>query len=149
MTVYSAGFSVSGVNTANSVLAQIRTTSTDRAKLLEAGIFIAVAPTTAPDLAIVRTSGAGTTPTQTANGAQDPAEPAATSVMDTGWTTRPTMAAPYLRRIILPLTIGAGMVWSFRDAPIVIAVSSAVGFGDIAASGTTTGTFTGYFVWDE
>jgi hypothetical protein len=149
MTIYSAGFSVPGVNSANTVLAQLRTAATDRAKIIEVGIFIGTAPTTAPDIGFGRTSGAGTTPTQVANGAADPADPAATALVDTGWATRPTYtAAPYLRRLVFPVTIGAGVIWQFTN-PIILAVSTAVGFVNIAATGATVGQFSGYFVWDE
>jgi hypothetical protein len=151
MAVYSAGFSVSGVNTANSVLAQLRAAATgSRPRLLECGIFIAVAPTTAPVIGLGRTAGAGTTPTQVASEKADPAEATASTLVDTGWATRPVLsAAPYIRRMTLVNAIGNGVIWPFYDIDLLLALSGTIGFVDIAASGATTGTFDGYFTWEE
>jgi hypothetical protein len=48
MALVSAEFSLAGVNTANTSLFNLKATSTVPIRVLEVGIFVAVAPTTAP-----------------------------------------------------------------------------------------------------
>lgn len=150
MAIYRAGFSVAGVNTANTVLANLKTAAGERARLREVGVSIATAPITAPDLALARMNAAGTgTITSTANAAADFSDSAANAVLETAWaTTRPSAVTTYFARMVFPLTVGAGMIWSFPD-PIIVPVSAGLVLVNIAASGTTVGQFTGYFVWDE
>jgi hypothetical protein len=152
MAVYSAGFSVAGVNAANTVLANLKTAASDRAKLLEVGVFLSVLPTTPPDIVLARMLAVGTGAiTATANVANDPADAAAASVLETAWaTTRPTFTTtgPFARRGGIPLTLGNGLIWTF-PVPFVIGVSAGVVLANVAASGATLGNFTGYFVWDE
>jgi hypothetical protein len=150
MAQYSAGFSVAGVNTANTVLANLKSPSTNRLRVLEVGVFLSVAPTTAPDLVLARMNAVGTgTITATANGAHDSAEPNSAGSLETAWaTTRPTFLTTYLRRSGLPLTVGAGIIWTFAQ-PLLIPISAGLCLANILASGATLGNFTGYFNWDE
>lgn len=152
MAVYSAGFSVAGVNTANSTLVNLKTASTDRAELLEVGVFLSVLPTTTPDLVIARMLAVGTGAiTSTASVANDPADAAAATVVETAWaTTRPTFTTtgPFARRGGIPLTLGNGIIWTF-PVPMKAAVSTGIVLANVAASGATLGNFTGWFVWNE
>jgi hypothetical protein len=152
MALYSAGFSVAGVNTANTVLANLKAAATDRLKLVEVGIFIAVAPTTSPDLVLVRMNAVGTGAiTLTANGAHDTADPAASGGLETAWaTTRPTVTGANLRRGLLPLTIGSGIIWTFGPgSELIVPASGGLCLQNINASGATLGTLNGYFAWNE
>lgn len=151
MALYSAGFSVSGVNTANTVLANIKA-GTDRLRVREFGVFISVAPTTAPDLVLVRMNAVGTGAiTTTANGAHDSSDAAAGGTLETAWaTTRPTVTGASYRRALLPLTVGAGVIWTFAiDTAIVVPAAGGLCLQNINASGATTGTLNGYVSWDE
>jgi len=51
----------------------------------------------------------------------------------------------------LAVTAGGSFVWSFWDSPIIVPATSANGLAiaNVNASGATTGTFIGSFVWDE
>jgi hypothetical protein len=152
MAVYSAGFSVAGVNTANTVLLNLKTAASDRATLLEVGIFLSVLPTTTPDIVLARMTAVGTGAiTTTANIAHDSGDAAAASTVETAWaTTRPTFTTtgPFFRRGGIPLTLGNGLIWSFAQ-PIRLAVSTGLVLANVAASGATLGNFTGYLGWDE
>lgn len=152
MTRYSATFSVAGVNTANSVLANLKAAATDRLQLLEFGVFIETALTTAPVLALQRMNAVGTGAiTNVAGVPHDPADAAAGGVVETAWaTTRPSLTAnTILRRLQLPVTAGGGLIWDFTNRPIIVPLSGGLCFIDINASGATLGQFGGYFVWDE
>jgi hypothetical protein len=152
MALYSAGFSVAGVNTANTVLANLKAAASDRLRLIEVGVFIAVAPTTAPDLVLVRMSAVGTGAITTATSVlHDTGEGAVTGTLETAWaTTRPTVTGGHARRALLPLTIGAGVIWSFGPGlELVVNVSAGLCLQNINASGATLGTLNGYFMWNE
>jgi hypothetical protein len=152
MAQYSSGFSVSGVNAANTTLLNLKTAATDRARLVELAVFLAVLPTTTPDLVLARMLAAGTgTVTSTPNASNDPADPSASAVVETGWaTTRPTFttAGPFLRRGGIPLTLGNGLIWQ-PAKDIIVPVSAGLVLANLASSGTVVGTFSGWITWDE
>lgn len=152
MAVYSAGFSVAGVNTANTTLVNLKTAATDRAEVLEIGVFLSVLPTTAPDIVVARMLAVGTGAiTATANLANDPGDAAAATAVETAWaTTRPTFTTtgPFARRGGIPLTLGQGLIWPF-PVPLKLNVSTGLVIANVAASGATLGNFTGYIVWNE
>lgn len=151
MARYSATFAVAGVNTANSVLANLKG-GADRIALLEFGVFVETAPATAPILALQRMNAVGTGAiTNVAGVAHDGADSPALAAVETAWaTTRPTLLAnTILRRLQIPVTVGGGIIWGFQNAPIIVPVSGGLCFININASGATLGQFGGYFVWDE
>lgn len=150
---YSAGFSRAGINTANSPVASLNNTgSTSRLFVVEVGVGVAVAPSTAPAFYLSRATARGT---QTATLAGQPADPNAVSslgTLDTTWSVNPTFSTSnYMRFGGLATTAGGFLVWTFYDSPIIISATSGLGLtlANSNASGATTGTFTGYFVWDE
>lgn len=153
MAVYQAGFSVVGVNTANSTYVNLKTSATQRARIREVGIFISSASTNAPDFVLSRMNAVGTGTITTATVAQaDTGDAAAATTLETAWTTtRPTLVTgAYFRRLLLPVTAGGGIVWVFPDdLALKVPVSAGIVLANINASGATTGTFTGYFVWEE
>ena len=152
MALYAASFSVAGVNTANSTLVNLKTAATDRARVREVGLFLSVLPTTAPDLVLVRMNAVGTGAITTGTTVpQDPADAAAATTIETAWATaRPTVTGGHFRRALLPLTIGAGIVWTMPPGnEIIMAVSTGLCIHNINASGATVGTLNGYVVWDE
>jgi hypothetical protein len=148
----SAAFSLAGVNTASTVLANLKAAASDLVELLEVGFFIEVAPTTAPIPSLQRMNAAGTGAiTSTAGVIHDPNQGAATAVLETAWaTTKPTLVAnSILRRLQLPLAVGNGVIWDFTNRPIRLPVSAGLCLVNIAASGATLGQFGGWFTWDE
>lgn len=151
MDRYSHGLSKAGVNTANTVMWMIRTASADRVRIREIGISVEVAPTTPPIFVLARPTGLGATPTNTAFAADDPAAPAAVTLLDTAWVTPPTFTTtgPFLRRIALPVTAGSGIVWCFSGEGLIVPVSSGLIIANAAASGATLGSFGLYIALDE
>lgn len=151
MALYHATFSIAGVNTANQVLFNLKTTTTDRATVREVGMFIEVAPTTAPQYALMRMNAVGTGAITTATvGLSDPADGANSVLLETAWaTTRPTVTGGAFRRSMVPLAIGNGVVFDFTNRGIIVPVSAGFCGVIINASGATVGTHGGYVVWEE
>jgi hypothetical protein len=84
--------------------------------------------------------------------AQDVADGAAlSSFIVTGQTTVPTFATagPWLRVAGLPLTLGAGLIWAFGDAGLVVPLSGSMLIANLNASGATLGSFDMYMNWEE
>ncbi len=151
MTKYSATFSGAGVNAANSVIANLKA-GADRISVLEFGVIVEVAPSTAPILALQRMNAVGTgTITNVAGVAHDANDSAALGVLETAWTTtRPSLLANTIfKRLQVPVTIGSGIVWGFWNSQVLLGVNGGLCFININASGATLGQFGGYFVWDE
>ena len=106
-----------------------------RAKVLEIGVTLAAA--TASTYAIGRPAATGITPTDPVNFLpQDPNDVIADGVVQSAvaWGTGPTVPAGYLRRISLPATIGAGVIWTFPEG-LFIPVSSSIVVWNIAVNG--------------
>ena len=153
MARYSAGFSVAGVNTANTQTVNVANTgTTQRLRIMTVAVGIAVAPTTAPSFYLSRATARGTQSATVAALPFDTGDAAAIGTLDTAWTVAPTFStSAQLVRGGLATTAGGWWVWDFRDNPIVIPATAASGLvlANANASGATTGTFTGYVVWDE
>lgn len=150
---YSAACSRVGINTANSSMFQIRNTGTaGRLYIVEIGIGVAIAPTTAPNFYISRSSAVGTSTTTLAGQPNDPGETAAAGTFDCTWSSAPTFSTSLFQRMGgLGTTAGGMLIWTFYDAPLVVPASTSQGIciSNANASGSTTGTFFAYASWDE
>lgn len=150
---YARGFSVAGVNTANTQAVNLANTATsERLAVLQVAIGIAVAPTTAPSFYLARATARGTQTTTAAGLAFDESDPASTGSVDTAWSVAPTFSTTnQLVRGGLATTAGGWWVWDFRDDPIMISAATTAGLCIVNAnaSGATTGTFTGHIMWEE
>jgi hypothetical protein len=121
----------------------IYTTSTDRAAVLEAGLFMGAA--TASTYSLGRPAAAGITPTSPLLLlAEDPAGPAATINSALAWATSPTSPTTDLRRWSSPATIGTGVIFTFPRG-LIIAVSANFVLQNLA----TNGVVDSYWVVDE
>jgi hypothetical protein len=153
MARYSAAATRAGINTANSAYFQLRNLgTTDRLQVVEIGIEISVAPTTAPTLYIARSSATGTNTATLAGQPHDTNDGAANGTFDSTWSAAPTFSSTNFMRIAgLPVTAGGQLIWCFYDAPIVVPASTSQGLviATQTASGATTGTFAAYVMWDE
>lgn len=151
MALYSATFSIAGVNATNQVLFNLKTTTTDRATIREVGMFIEVAPTNAPQYSLMRMNADGTGGTTNATVAlHDTADGANSALLGTAWVTlRPTVTGGAFRRSMVPLAIGNGVVFDFTNRGLVVPVSAGLCGVILNASGATTGTHGGYVVWEE
>jgi hypothetical protein len=140
--VYSIARRTTNTTSGNSAHALI-TTSTDRAALLEAGVFMAAA--TASTYSLGRPAANGVTATSpVALLPEDPANPAGTTTSALAWSTSPTNPTTDLRRWASPATIGTGVIWTFPRG-LLIAVSSNLVLQNLA----TNGVVDSYFAVDE
>jgi hypothetical protein len=153
MTVYSAGFSRAGINTANSPVANLSNTGTaTRLRVLEIGVGIAVAPTTAPLFYLSRATARGTQSATLAGQVFDSGDAAASGTVDYTWSANPTFSTSNLMVVGgLGVTAGGFFVWTFYDNPLIVNATAASGLviANANASGSTLGTFAGYCKWDE
>ena len=153
MARYSAGFSVAGVNTANTQTANLANTgTTQRLRVLQIAVGVAVAPTTAPSFYLSRATARGTQSTTVAALPFDTNDAAALGTIDTAWSVAPTFStSAQLVRGGLSTTAGGWWVWDFRDSPLIVPNTAASGLvlANANASGATTGTFTGHFICEE
>lgn len=150
MTDYHVGFQGrAGINTANSPVVNLWT-ATRKVRVTEIGIFIQTAPTTAPVFAVARSTTRGTQTATLTPTARDPADIAATSVLDTTWSANPAFSTTVLFRAGgVPLAIGNGIVWAFGPNGIEVAIGAGLCLFNINATGATLGSFSGYFELSE
>jgi hypothetical protein len=143
MAVYSTAQRSTALTTGLASLSII-TASSDRASILESGIFLAAA--TASVFALGRPAASGVTPTAaTALQAEDAGAPTASTTYCLAWGTAPTAPTIALRRWSGPATIGTGVIFTFPRG-IVIAVSSNYVHHNLAA---TVAAADHYVVLDE
>lgn len=110
--------------TAATAAFEIRTAATDRPKILEIGISLAAA--TSSTFGLGRPQAIGVTPTSPITVmAEDTGDPVGTVTTAVAWGTGPTVPVNFFRRITLPATIGAGIIWTFPRG-LVIPVSSSI-----------------------
>jgi len=151
MSRYALAVSKAGVNTATTHYVSLWT-PTNTVFVLEIGISVTTAPTTAPDFYIVRSTARGTQST-TANGSAISPQPAPASVgvVDSAWSVAATnnAATTAIRRIGLPVTAGSGVIWSFERGELVLGNGTGLAIINANASGATLGAFSFYFDWVE
>lgn len=143
-----------GINAANSAMWELRAAATLRPRIIEVGIFVSVLPTAAPNFVIARSTALGVTPTNIVGLPDDPGEPAPTAGFAAAWGTAPTFSTtgPWARSALLPLTIGAGVIWTFPQGlilPVGTGATSAIVIANLNASGATLGSFQMYMAWEE
>jgi hypothetical protein len=148
---YAVALNRAGVNTANTVLAELRAASNARAILRQVKISMAVLPTTAPRFVLARATNTPAGGTNNVPIAFDTADAAALSQFLTNWTTTPTFttAGPWPEVGGLPLTLGAGLIWNYPGQGLVIPTSGSLILADLNASGATLGSFDISFLWEE
>jgi hypothetical protein len=149
---YEVGLAKAGVNTANTVMWALRAVSR-RTTLYELGLFVDTAPTTAPQFVLARNTAGTVTATTTNLGQATITETAGTSSMDSAWSAAPTFttAGPFIRRMTLPVTAGAGIIWTWPEGLVISSatITTALVIANAAATGATLGQFSIYASWDE
>lgn len=113
--VYSIGKASAAVAvTGGGILAELAASTTERARVREIGVFMNSAAGGAVTVAVGRPGNTPTTGTAALGNAEDPADPAATvSLTTAGWGVAPTVPTLIFRQIVLPATIGAGVIWQW------------------------------------
>lgn len=145
MAPYTVGFTKTAP-AANSAAVDLRAGASERLRIREIGIFNSTA--VASSLGLIREATMGTASTTVAGQPEDPGDATATGLVGTAWSAAPTIGATYLRKIILPNVIGAGLIWSWPPGEeLIIPVSAGLviwNFGAAAAAALE-----GYIQWDE
>ncbi len=115
---------------------ELRSTATDRLRIVEIGVFMAAA--TASTFGLGRPAAIGVTPTSPGTViAEDVADPAGTGTTAVAWGTAPTAPTSgfYLRRISLAGSIGAGVIWTFGPTGLIVPISSSIVIYNLATNG--------------
>jgi hypothetical protein len=132
MAIYSMSQRTTMVTIANACWG-IRTAATDRARIMEIGIFMAAA--TASVVGIGRPAAIGTSPTSPQTVLpEDPGDPAGTVTTCLAWGGVPTVPANFLRRVNLPAVIGAGVILTFPRG-LILPISGEIVLWNITATG--------------
>jgi hypothetical protein len=136
---------------ANLVLANLKAGAQDRVALRALNLFIEVAPTTAPIIALQRMNAVGTGAiTSTVPEKADPGDGTAASVLETAWATlRPTLAGLLLMRAQLPVTLASALLLDFSMRPIVVPLSGGLCLTQVNAGGATGTTLGGWAEIEE
>lgn len=112
---------------------ELRTAASGRGRIVELGITLAAA--TASTFGLGRPAAIGVTPTSPVTLLpEDPNDGAGVEQVALAWGTGPTIPTAFLRRIQLPATIGAGIVWTWQNG-LVIPVSSSIILWNLSATG--------------
>src|SRR5690349_13165449 len=124
------------------------TGSAARPDIREIGIFVSSAPASGPTVGIGRPAAAGAgTATGSLGQATDVNDPAATCTLVSSFaTTQPTAPSIFMRRISLPNTIGAGVVWTFDRQDLNIGPSANFVIWQASALAVT---YDVYVKWEE
>lgn len=154
MTMYRASVNArAGINTANSVLFQLRAGTASRLRIREIIWTVTTAPSNAPQLVIARATAIGTSSTTVAGTPTDPADAAASGTLDSAWSANPTFTTtgPFLSAVTLPVTAGSVFYWSSPEplSDLVVPTSSGIVFACANASGTTVGAHSLQIAWEE
>jgi hypothetical protein len=148
MSRYSVTNTKAGINTANSVMWQLRAAASARLAL-ELGIAVAVAPTTNPQFRLNRPTAIGTSTATVTPQAEDPGNAAASDPARHHVVNPPTLGAIDLRSFPVPASIGAGIVWTWYDTPFVIPGGTGLSIVNANATGATLGSFSIYAYFTE
>lgn len=134
MAIYSLALNTT-VTTITAACWDVKSAATNRPAVMELSVNLAAA--TASVYGFGR---AGNTPTQTSPvlvQAEDPGDPAGVTGCAVAWSVAPTVPTAYARRVSLPATIGAGIIWTFPRGFVLATGSSAVLWNITANSANT------------
>lgn len=135
---------------ADAPLVAIRAPATEVGRLLELGITLDAATVT--KIGIARATVVSVTPATTKPGRNTvPGAPDSATVLVSSWATPPTISTNYLRQIIIPASVGAGVVWTWpADRPLLIGLGSAIAEIVIAnLVAVAPSVFRYYAVWED
>lgn len=131
---------------AGAAYATIHTPAGRTCRIREIGSFNNAA--TASSIGLIRPTNTPVATTSVLGQAQDPILGASLVNVDTAWSTAPTVGTTFFRRVQLPATISAGIIWTFPiDAPLILAASSWLVVWNFGAGAGSVQQL--YMVWDE
>ena len=125
--------------------ATFHSTASDKPRIVEIGFFNNAA--TASSVQLIRPANTPVASTSVLGQAEEVADPAGTCNIDTAWSTAPTISTNVpLRRVVLPATAGAGVIWTFPQG-LTIPISGWIVLWNYG--GSTASALSLYIVWDE
>ena len=110
----------------------IRASSTNQPRVMELGANLGAA--TASTYGYGRSANSPTQTGGVAVLAENPNDPTGQSTCAVAWTVAPTVPANFFRRVFLPGTIGAGIIYTFPRGIILSAAAATLVQWNIAAS---------------
>jgi hypothetical protein len=123
MAQYELGIN-STVTTTGAAAGELRSASGTPLRLRELGLTLAIA--TASTYGIGRPGAVGVTPTSPITVlASNPSDPAGSGTTAVAWGTGPTVPTQFLRRVTLPATVGAGIIWTWELNRFIIGPGNA------------------------
>ena len=150
MARFSAGV-LTGAGTSVRPMISIFAAAASTGALREVGVFNTTA--TAVAIMLTRITANGTAGTELTQTAHNPLKPPALCQVFTTHTADATLGEDLGYRAVLGASVGSGVVWTFGDDGILIALPDAaltveIGIGVILENGTGQAC-QAYFVWDE
>lgn len=134
MAIYSLSLNTT-VTTTGAAAQDVRASAANRPAVMEVSVNLGAA--TASTYGLGRCASAGTQTTPVLVQAEDPGDPAGVSGCAVAWSGAPTAPTQFLRRIALPATIGAGIIWTFPRG-CVLAVSTNLCVWNLATNSANT-----------
>lgn len=126
------------------MICQLRTGSGRDLRVYEVGVTATTAA--AGTVGLIRPTAVGAGFTSVGPGQPiDPVSGAGVAVVDTAATTAPTIGSIYMRRVSLPATVGAGVIWTFPDG-LVVPISSSMALWQTSAAAVG---YAVYWYFDE
>jgi hypothetical protein len=142
MAIYSLSLNTT-VTTTGAAAGDIMASSANAPRIMEVGINLITA--TASTYGLGRS---GNTETQTSPVTvqqENPNDPAGNSKCAVAWSVAPTVPSNFFRRIGLPATAGAGVIWTFPRG-LILAPSAGILIWNLA---TNSASMNFWFVVDE
>jgi hypothetical protein len=134
MAIYSLSLNTT-VTTTGAAAMDIRASAANSPRIMEVGLNLGAA--TASTYGFGRS---GNTPTQTSPvlvQAENPNDPAGLTGCAVAWSVAPTVPTQFLRRMSLPATIGAGVIWTFPRG-LILAAAGTLLLWNLAANSAST-----------
>jgi hypothetical protein len=142
MAIYSLSLNTT-VTTTGAAAMDLKASAANAPKIMEVGISLGAA--TASTYALGRSANVPTQTSPVLLQAEDPGDPAAVSGCAVAWSVAPTVPAQFFRRIGLPATIGAGVIWTFPRG-LKLAISASMLIWNLA---TNSASMNAWWVADE
>lgn len=136
MAIYSQGQNTTVVSSAAPAF-DMKASATNSPRLMEIGINLGAATASTYGLGRPGNDGSVAQTSGLAVLAENPGDPAGNTTTAVAWGTAPTVPTTFFRRVYLPATIGAGVIWTFPRGLIMIASRGLV-LWNIAASAANT-----------
>jgi len=129
MAIYSLALP-STVTTTGAAAWDAKAAATNEPAVMEVGVINGAA--TASTYGIGRSANTPTQTSPTLVQAEDEGRPAGLTGCAVAWSVAPTVPAAFFRRVLLPGTIAAGMVWTFPRGIVLAAAAASLVLWNLA-----------------